>query len=193
MVGQGGDQALRRSAFQEAIAHLGRAIAMADKVGGGKAAGGPGQRQRLHAAYGNALMAAKGYGAQETMEAFGKARGDMDAPERLAADFGLWAASYVRGELPAVRLGAAVFLGDVGARPNSPEAGVAHRVAGTTGAGLGFGESNLDEPVEDQDVLLAPKFGPRRMSASPPPPGSLWALAKPSRKTPSACHSGSSC
>jgi predicted ATPase len=32
--GKAGDQALRRSAFQEAIAHLGKAIAMADKAGG---------------------------------------------------------------------------------------------------------------------------------------------------------------
>ena len=32
--GKAGDQALRRSAFQEAIAHLGKAIAMADRVGG---------------------------------------------------------------------------------------------------------------------------------------------------------------
>src|SRR3984957_15098664 len=32
--GRAGDQALRRSAFQEAIAHLGKAIAMADKAGG---------------------------------------------------------------------------------------------------------------------------------------------------------------
>ena len=31
--GRAGDQALRRSAFQEAIAHLGKAIAMADKAG----------------------------------------------------------------------------------------------------------------------------------------------------------------
>jgi predicted ATPase len=31
--GNAGDQALRRSAFQEAIAHLGKAIAMADKAG----------------------------------------------------------------------------------------------------------------------------------------------------------------
>ena len=31
--GRAGDQALRRSAFQEAIAHLGKAIAMADKPG----------------------------------------------------------------------------------------------------------------------------------------------------------------
>ena len=32
--GKAGDQALRRSAFQEAIAHLGKAIAMADKARG---------------------------------------------------------------------------------------------------------------------------------------------------------------
>ena len=31
--GKAGDQALRRSAFQEAISHLGKAIAMADKAG----------------------------------------------------------------------------------------------------------------------------------------------------------------
>jgi predicted ATPase len=36
--GKAGDQALRRSAFQEAISHLGKAIAMADKAGDGKAA-----------------------------------------------------------------------------------------------------------------------------------------------------------
>ena len=33
--GKAGDQALRRSAFQEAIAHLGKAIEMADKTGEG--------------------------------------------------------------------------------------------------------------------------------------------------------------
>ena len=31
--GKAGDQALRRSAFQEAISHLGKAIEMADKAG----------------------------------------------------------------------------------------------------------------------------------------------------------------
>jgi class 3 adenylate cyclase len=36
--GKAGDQALRRSAFQEAIAHLGKAIEMADKAGGDGAA-----------------------------------------------------------------------------------------------------------------------------------------------------------
>ena len=138
--GKAGDQALRRSAFQEAIAHLGKAIAMADRAGatarratGGSAA--PSQQlTQLHVAYGNALFAARGFGAPETTEAFARAResasGDKDAPERLAADFGLWASSYTRGELPSMRAHAAAFLSDVEARPDSPEAGVAHRVAG---------------------------------------------------------------
>ena len=61
------------------------------------------QRRRLtqlHVSYGNALIAARGYGAPETTEAFAKAResasGDKDAPERLAADYGLWVGSYMR-------------------------------------------------------------------------------------------------
>src|ERR1700722_17259336 len=107
MVGKAGDQALRRSAFQEAIAHLGKAIAMADKAGAtaqqatsGLAA--PNQRlTQLHDAHGNALAAARGYGAPETTAAFARAResaaGDKDAPERLAADWGLWSSSYTRG------------------------------------------------------------------------------------------------
>ena len=38
--GKAGDQALRRSAFQEAIAHLGKAIAMADRAGATQPCGG---------------------------------------------------------------------------------------------------------------------------------------------------------
>ena len=97
------------------------------------------QRQRLtqlHVSYGNALIAARGYGAPETTEAFARAResaaGDKDAPGRLAADYGLWVGSFTRGELPSMRAHAADFLNDVQARPDSPEAGVAHRVAGAT-------------------------------------------------------------
>ena len=76
--GKAGGQALRRSAFQEAIAHLGKAIGMADTAGatarrapGGPAA--PNQRlTQLNVAYGNALIAARGYGAPETTEAFAR-------------------------------------------------------------------------------------------------------------------------
>ena len=140
--GKAGDQALRRSAFQEAIAHLGKAIAMADKAGataqrlaGGSAA--PNSRlTQLHVAHANALFAARGFGAPETTEAFAKARvsasGDKDTPGRLAVDWGLWAGSYVRGELPSMKAHAAAFLSDVEARPDSPEAGRAHAAAGLT-------------------------------------------------------------
>ena len=73
-------------------------------------------RQRLtqlHVSYGNALLAARGAGAPETAQAFARAResasGDRDALG-LAADFGLWGGSYIRGELVAMRAHAAAFL-----------------------------------------------------------------------------------
>src|SRR6202035_1573619 len=94
------------------------------------------QRRQLHVAYGNALFAARGPGAPETAQAFAKghasAVGDNDAHGRLSADFGLWVGSYVRGELAAMREHSKAFLSDVEARPDSPEAGVAHRMAGIT-------------------------------------------------------------
>jgi class 3 adenylate cyclase/predicted ATPase len=134
--GEAGDQALRRSAFHEAIVHLGKAIAMSDNGGSAKPSGASGELPQLHVGYGNALLAARGIGAPETTAAFARAReaslGDKDAPERLAADYGLWAGSLARGELPAMRELSAAFLSDIAARPDSPEAGVAHRVLGTT-------------------------------------------------------------
>ena len=109
---------------------------MADKATGGKAASVSGERRHLHVAYGNALLHARGYGARETTEAFARAResvaGNEDAPERLAADYGVWVGSFLRGELSPMRAHAEAFLNDVEARPDSPEAGVARRIAGTT-------------------------------------------------------------
>jgi class 3 adenylate cyclase/predicted ATPase len=168
--GKAGDQALRRSAFQEAIAHLGKAIAMADSAGGGQAVDVSGQQLHMRVAYGNALIATRGYGAPETTEAFARAResaiGDKGASERLAADYGLWVGSYVRGELSAMRAYAEAFLGDVEAKPDSPEAGVAHRAAGLTHWFAGeYREARghleravaLFEPGRDDD--LAFRFG----------------------------------
>ena len=171
--GKAGDQALRRSAFQEAIAHLGKAIAMAGETAQrapGRMAAVNQRLPQLHAAYGNALIAAPGHGAPETIEAFARARksasGDEDAPERLAADYGLWVGSYVRGDLPSMRTHAAAFLAGVAARPDSPEAGVAHRVVGTTHCFAGeYAEARdhleraltLFQPGRDDD--LAFRFG----------------------------------
>ena len=58
--GKAGDHALRRSAFQEAIAHLGKAIAMADRAGDGATATPSGQRLKLQTDYGDAVMWSKG-------------------------------------------------------------------------------------------------------------------------------------
>jgi predicted ATPase len=94
------------------------------------------RRQHLQVSYGNALISARGFGAAETTEAFARARdaayGEKDAPERLAADFGLWAGSYTRGELTSMRAHAAAFLADVAGKPEMAEAGIAYRCQGIT-------------------------------------------------------------
>ncbi|HEX9170707.1 MAG TPA: AAA family ATPase, partial [Roseiarcus sp.] len=70
--GKAGDQALRRSAFLEAIAHLGKAIEMADKSAGAtpQTAMSEGARAKLQTNFGNALIAARGDSAPETTAAF---------------------------------------------------------------------------------------------------------------------------
>jgi len=90
----------------------------------------------LRVAYGDALIAARGYGAAETKEAFARARdsvaSDKGAPARLAVDYGLWVGVYMRSDLPWMRVHAEAFLNDIETMPDSPEAGVAHRAAGVT-------------------------------------------------------------
>jgi class 3 adenylate cyclase/tetratricopeptide (TPR) repeat protein len=194
--GKAGDQALRRSAFQEAIAHLGKAIAMADGLGGGaQAAGVSSQRLQLQVAYGNALLSARGHGAVETTEAFARARGsasgDDGAPARLAADYGLWVGGYARGELAAMRVHAAAFLTDIEARPDSPEAGVAHRCAGITHWFAGeYNEARehleralaLFQPGRDDD--LAYRFGQDEgVAAMADLAHALWSLGDIDRAT----------
>ncbi len=131
--GKAGDQALRRSAFQEAIAHLGKAIAMTEALASGEKAGG---KLKLHVAYGNAMILARGYGAPETAAAFERAReiaaGVEDDFEHLSAQYGLWAGSFVRGELGAMCDLSSAMLRACARRPQSGEASVAHRICGAT-------------------------------------------------------------
>ena len=91
---------------------------------------------QLRVAYGNALFAARGFAASETTQAFARARElgtrDKDAAQRKGPDYGLWIGCYYRGELQQMRALAASFLDDLEARPNSPEATVAHRICGIT-------------------------------------------------------------
>ena len=131
--GKAGDQALRRSAFQEAISHLGKAIEMADKSAG---AAPESARAKLQTSFGHALIAARGDGALETTAAFARARelaAAVDDPiERLSANYGLWVGYLSRGEAGALRAITEVILRDIEGKPPSPEAVVPHRLAGVT-------------------------------------------------------------
>ena len=92
------------------------------------------RRRMLQVAFGNALIAARGPTAPETTEAFARARvhlsGQNDSPEGFPAEFGLWLGSYYRADLPSMRSHAEALFSHREARPDSAEAGVAHRVLG---------------------------------------------------------------
>src|SRR5215468_4055567 len=135
--GRAGDQALRRSAFKEAAAHLGKAIELADKLAATAPSAAPGiDRLSLQTRLGNALIHAKGHQAPETAAAFAHARElasrEEDAPERFSAYYGLWAGHVNRCEPAPMREMAELFLREAVARPDCPETLVAHRVSGTT-------------------------------------------------------------
>jgi class 3 adenylate cyclase/predicted ATPase len=140
--GKAGDQALRRSAFQEAIAHLGKAIAMADKAWGAVAKTEIGdsalssKRLKLHADYSRAVMWSKGLASDEAKAAFDRVREiaspTQDPAERFAGYYGRFAWSLMHGELPSTRDIAAAFLREAEAEGRTTEAGVAHRVLGLT-------------------------------------------------------------
>jgi predicted ATPase len=129
-----GERALRNAAYQESIAHLEKALAVAEKL-----AESPTLRVlrlRLRIGQGQALIHTKGYAAPETTAAFSRARdlavGVEDVTEVFPAYYGLWAGSWVRGELAQARESAEAFVNGTTNRPKSAEAGVAQRLLGST-------------------------------------------------------------
>ena len=125
---------------------------------------------RLRVAYGNALFTARGFGAPETMDAFAKARESASGRHGPVRSTGrrLWSVGRQlrSGDLSSMRAHVEAFLGDVRARPDSPEAGIAYRVCGVTHQFAGeYGEArdNLEralalfQPGRDDD--LAFRFG----------------------------------
>ena len=109
-------------------------LAEADEVK--SAAASRRRRLKLQTAYGNALIATRGYQAADTTAAFVRARelaaGVEDLSERFSVYYGQWAGSFVRADLMPMREIAQIMLRDCRNRPNSPEAGIAHRLSGET-------------------------------------------------------------
>ena len=136
--GKAGDQALRRSAFQEAIAHLGKAIAMADRTAAGtraaEAAAPSSQRLKLQTDYGQALMWSKGFSSEETRAAFARvtdfAASGEDATVRFAAYDAECQSSFMRGEYNKAQEIAETFLREAEAEGRATESGAARRALG---------------------------------------------------------------
>jgi predicted ATPase len=139
--GKAGDQALRRSAFQEAISHLGKAIEMADKAGEGAPRAAPtlasaGRRLKLQTDYGQAMMWSKGYAAAETRAAFARAReltaGIENSPERFVAYYAQWVESATRGEFASAREAAETLRREAENEGRATEQVVGLRILGLT-------------------------------------------------------------
>ena len=172
--GKAGDQALRRSAFQEAIAHLGKAIAMADQAaepaaGAAISKAEASQRVKLQNDYAQAVLWSKGYAADETKAAFERtsalaARAELPA-ERFSALYGRFLWSWTRGEFRAARDTAERFLREAEAEGRIAEARAAHIALGLACMQLGdlreartqleLGLSRFEEPGSE----IREKFG----------------------------------
>jgi DNA-binding winged helix-turn-helix (wHTH) protein len=137
--GKAGDLALRRPAYDEAVAHLGRAIEAADSLAFDAApAISPSARLKLQVAYAQALMWARNHGnaAPETISAFARARellaGLEDGSERFFTFYGLWAGSMSRGEIASARDQTEAYLCAAEREPGAPQTAVARAVLGVT-------------------------------------------------------------
>jgi class 3 adenylate cyclase/tetratricopeptide (TPR) repeat protein len=148
-----GQQALKRSAYSEAIAHLGKAVAIADGLG----ASPDRTIERLHLqiAYGRALRGSLGHSAQETVAAWTRARqiaADINDPVELAPiHSGLFNACLTHGELAPMRELAETIMSAAGRQSQSSVAAVvAHWTSGVT---CWFGGDYLNARVHLERAL----------------------------------------
>jgi class 3 adenylate cyclase/ABC-type transport system involved in cytochrome c biogenesis ATPase subunit/tetratricopeptide (TPR) repeat protein len=163
-----GERALHHAAYVEAIVHFGSALSLAERM-----PESPQQRSlrlRLQLAQGQALIAARGYGAPEATAAFERARelasGVEETAERLAAYHALWASSWIRCDLPTMREMADIFFLEVQRQPGRPEIGIAHRLCGATCCFVGdcaAAKAHLEQAAaiydRHRDGHLAYRFG----------------------------------
>ncbi len=148
-----GQQALKRSAYSEAIAHLGKAVAIADELP--DEPGGPMNRLHLQIAYGRALRGSLGYSAPETVAAWTRARqlaADINDPVELSPiNSGLFNAGLNHGEIAPMRDLAEAIMRAANRRPESPVAAVmAHWTSGVT---CWFGGDYLNARVHLEQAL----------------------------------------
>jgi class 3 adenylate cyclase len=173
--GNAGEDALRRSAFKEAMAHLGKAIALADEAEREAPAEAKDpvlsdRRLRLHTDYGHAAMWLKGFAADEMSAAYARAgqfAGPTDqAAPRFVAYYAECLTSFMRGEHRQAHAEAEAFLREAEAEGRPREAGVGRRVLGFVSLLLGDLESarkalkrTLSDYVHERDRETLFRFG----------------------------------
>src|SRR5262245_2192074 len=129
-----GKRALHRSAYNEAIAHLQKAISLA-----GEPVDGPAQRLlllQLQTTLGHALLHGRGHSQPETIAAFARANelamGVEDTDARFSGYYGMWIVSFVRADLARMQEAALASLSDARQSPGLPAEGRALHVFGVT-------------------------------------------------------------
>ena len=143
--GKAGDQALHRSAFQEAIAHLGKAIEMADRAGptarrAELEASGPvavelrrrETRSKLHAGYALATMMTKGFAPRRRRRRWREPRRSRSRADAGVLDRRLrpHQRGHDDGDHRAARAGAEAFLAEAEAAGLPGHAAFARRMLG---------------------------------------------------------------
>jgi tetratricopeptide (TPR) repeat protein len=95
-----------------------------------------GRRVQLQLAYGAALMSARGYGAEETVKAFDRARelsaGVGGSVDRLALLYGTWLGAVTTESFDASSKASAALLAEATQARNTATIAVAHRAIGAT-------------------------------------------------------------
>lgn len=148
-----GQQALKRSAYTEAVAHLGKAVAIADGL-----PNEPGRtmdRLHLQITYSRALRGNLGHSAPQTVAAWTRARqfaADINDPDELAPIYsGLFNACLTHGEIAPMWELADATMSAANRRPDSPMAAVvAHW---TNGATCWFGGDYLNAKTHLEHAL----------------------------------------
>jgi class 3 adenylate cyclase/predicted ATPase len=135
--GKAGDHALRRSAFQEAIVHLGKAIEMADRAAAETVTPELNAlRVKLQSEYGRALAWSRGFGADEAKAAFARAKelgaAGGEPSERSATHYGIWVGRLVRAEMASAREAAESFVSETKGDGPSARLATAYRCLGMT-------------------------------------------------------------
>jgi class 3 adenylate cyclase/tetratricopeptide (TPR) repeat protein len=100
--GKAGDAALHRSAFEEAISHLGKAIEMMDAGGASGQRRGGAEDTRLRVGYARAVMITEGYTAEAAQAANRRIGGDDNQPRQATArwseHYGQWTNVIFKGD-----------------------------------------------------------------------------------------------